>query len=70
MRAEELPTFEQIRAAAYGVLGDAQDWLRSDWAPGTGPTTRAAAAMHRAVRHIAAAKTALNDAARANRDQR
>jgi hypothetical protein len=67
---QSLPTFEQIRARAYGVLGDAEDWLRSDWRPGTGPTRPAAAALQRARVCIARAKAALNDAARAQGDAR
>jgi hypothetical protein len=60
-----LPTFEDIRANAYAVLGDAADWLRSDWRPGTGPTGEAADAVADARAAIAAAKTALNRAAAA-----
>jgi hypothetical protein len=60
-----LPTFEDIRAHAYAVLGDAADWLRSDWRPGTGPTAAAADAVTDARAAISAAKTALNRAAAA-----
>ena len=65
-----LPTFEQIRARAHGVLGDAEDWLRSDWRPGTGPTQKAGAAVRRARACIARAKAALDDAARLQGSQR
>jgi hypothetical protein len=57
-----LPTFEDIRARAYAVLGDAADWLRSDWRPGTGPTTEAARAVADARAAISTAKAALNRA--------
>lgn len=60
-----LPTFEDIRANAYAVLGDAADWLRSDWRPGTGPTTAAADAVVEARAAIEQAEAALNRAARA-----
>ncbi len=56
-------TFETMRREAYKLLGDAQDWLRSDWQPGAGPTQAQAAALRRAREAIAAAKAALNDAA-------
>lgn len=59
-----LPTFEEIRAEAYRVLGDAQDVLLSDWLPGTGPTDSQAGALRDARLAIADAKSALNDAAR------
>lgn len=55
-------TFEEIRRRAYGVIGDAEDWLRSDWSDE--PTLRQARAMQEAARHLDAAKTALNDAVR------
>lgn len=60
-----LPMFEEIRARAYAVLGDAADWLRSDWRPGAGPTSEAMDAVVDARAAIAAAKTALNRAAAA-----
>ena len=69
-RPRALPTFEEIRARVHGVLGDAQDWLRSDWRPGTGPTPAAAAALRRAQASIATAKAALDDAARQQRSAR
>lgn len=64
-----LPTFEDIRREAYRLLGDAQDVLRSDWAPGTGPTTAQAFAVHDARLAIADAKRALNDAAHPGRNR-
>lgn len=60
-----LPTFEDMRRNANRLLGDAQDELRSDWAPGTGPTDAQADAVAEARQHIAAAKAALDKAARA-----
>lgn len=59
-----LPTFEEIRAEAYRVLGDAQDVLLSDWLPGAGPTDSQADALRDARLALADAKSALNDAAR------
>ncbi|HEX3731533.1 MAG TPA: hypothetical protein VHU91_01210 [Mycobacteriales bacterium] len=58
-----LPTFQDMRAEAYRLLGDAQDTLRSDWLTGTGPTQQQATALTEARRAIAAAKTALDRAA-------
>jgi hypothetical protein len=63
IRPQNLPTFEHTRARAYALLGDAADWLFSDWAPGTGPTAHQARAVARARAAITAAKAALNDAA-------
>lgn len=57
-----LPTFEEIRAEAYRLLGDAQDVLRSDWLAGAGPTDGQADALRDARMAIADAKQALNDA--------
>jgi hypothetical protein len=62
---EPLPSFEDIRGHAYRALGDAADWLRSDYRPGTGPCSAAADAVRRAFLAIGAAKEALNDAANA-----
>lgn len=59
-----LPTFEKMRRAAHAQLGDVQDILRSDWAPGTGPTVAQADAAAEARKHIALAKAALDRAAR------
>ena len=58
-----LPTFDDMRADAYTLLGDVQDVLRTDWRPGTGPTLRQADATIEAQRHIARAKAALDRAA-------
>lgn len=58
-----LPTFEEIRAEAYRLLGDAQDVLRSDWRPGAGPNDAQADALRDARMAIADAKQALNIAA-------
>lgn len=59
----ELPTFEDMRRAAFRLLGDAQDELRSDWRAGAGPTRDQAVALQEAREHIAAAKAALDRAA-------
>jgi len=60
-----LPTFEEMRRNAYRLLGDAADELRSDWRPGAGPaSTEQATARLEALSHIAAAKAALDRAAR------
>lgn len=56
-----LPPFERVRGEAYALLGDAQDWLRSD--VHDRPTGDRGEALRRARQHIAAAKEALNDAA-------
>ena len=60
----QLPTFEEMRSNAHRLLGDAQDELRSDWAPGTGPTDKQADAVAEARRFIAKAKEALDKAGR------
>ncbi|MDQ1292836.1 MAG: hypothetical protein QG608_717 [Actinomycetota bacterium] len=59
----DLPSFEQLRAEADRVLGDAANWLRSDYRPGTGPCGDAAAAVRTAFAAIGTAKNALSDAA-------
>lgn len=59
----QLPTFEDMRFEAYGALGDVADILRSDWRTGHGPTRRQAETVAEALRHIGAAKEALNRAA-------
>jgi hypothetical protein len=59
----DLPTFSDIRFEAYGLLGDVDDVLRSDWRRGHGPTPAQAEAVREARRHIALAKDALNRAA-------
>jgi hypothetical protein len=60
---EPLPTFEDVRAQAYALLGDAADWLRSDYLAGSGPCPEAAGGVRQACVAIGAAKTALNEAA-------
>jgi hypothetical protein len=65
-----LPTREEIFAkalaeldTAYRALGDAQDWLRSDWQPVGSSLTSAQGEARGAIRDaIAAAKTAINQA--------
>lgn len=48
---------------AYTALGDAADWLRSDWRPLGSPLTGAQAAARTAVfRQVDAAKRAINTA--------
>lgn len=59
-----LPTFEEMRHNAHRMLGDTEDELRSDWSPGSGPTAAQAQAVRDAREHIAAAKAALDRAAR------
>ena len=57
-----LPAFETLRAAAYRLLGDAEDWLRSDWQQASQPTPPQLAALRQARTHISRAKAALNRA--------
>lgn len=59
----QLPTFQEMRHNAYAMLGDVEDELRSDWRPGTGPTSEQAQAAREAKVLIAQAKAALNRAA-------
>ncbi|MBN1173777.1 MAG: hypothetical protein JXA67_16515 [Micromonosporaceae bacterium] len=54
-------SFEELRTAAYALLGDASDWLRSDWQGRLTP--QQAEGRRQALRHIALAKEALNQAA-------
>lgn len=73
MREQDLPTVEQImahveecRAAAYKLIGDAEDWARSDWSPLGASLTETQARWRTDVeRHLAAAKRDLNLAAAA-----
>lgn len=65
--ANSLPTPEEMLAAAqreldnaYRALGDAGDWLRSDWKPGSRMTKAQAERRSRMFRAIADAKTAIN----------
>jgi hypothetical protein len=57
----DLPMFETVRSEAYALLGDAEDWLRSDVRDR--PTGERGEALRRARRLIGQAKDALNDAA-------
>lgn len=59
-----LPTFEDMRRAAFRLLGDAEDELRSDWRSDAGPTSEQADAAREARQFIARAKAALDRAAR------
>ncbi|MET4143827.1 hypothetical protein [Arthrobacter sp. UYCo732] len=61
---DQLPTFDDMRAKAFAMLGDVEDELRSDWREGTGPDTDQAEALRDARRAIAQAKSALDRAAR------
>jgi hypothetical protein len=71
----QLPTPDQMLAAAereldnaYRALGDAADWLRSDWRPiGSSLTTEQAKRRQRMQAGIAKAKTAINQAKGASR---
>lgn len=63
----ELPTFDEVRSNAFALLGDAEDELRSDWRPGTGPNDEQAEAVQEARRAIVQAKAALDKANRAGR---
>lgn len=62
--ADDLPTFDDMRARAHGLLGDVEDELRSDWRPGTGPTRAQGTALQEAMKHIRSAKAALDKAGR------
>lgn len=56
------PTFEECRRNARRLLGDASDWIRSgDWRPL--PTRAQRKAVERAIRLVAEAEEALDDAA-------
>lgn len=64
-----LPTPEEMLAAAqreltaaYRALGDAADWLRSDWPPGTVMTDEQAERRTRMFHEIGEAKAAINRA--------
>lgn len=59
----DLPTFEDMRRQAHRALGDAEDELRSDWRPGSGPTAEQGKAAREARSLIAEAKRALDRAA-------
>ena len=59
----DLPTFEDMRRQAHRALGDAEDELRSDWRPGSGPTSEQGKAAREARVLIAEAKRALDRAA-------
>lgn len=56
----ELPAFEDGRREAYKLLGDAEDWLRSDWRPGSGQDAGQAAGLWEAKAAIRTAKESLN----------
>jgi hypothetical protein len=59
-----LPTFEEMRRNAYRYINDALDELRSDWAPGSGPTDVQAELLHEARSGLLRAKSALEEAGR------
>ncbi len=52
---------EECLSQAYALLGDAQDWLRSDWPPGTVLSDAQAARRAALRRACAAAKDAINE---------
>jgi hypothetical protein len=61
--AEILQHAEQSMTDAYGRLGDAADWLRSDWRPVGSPLTDAQAARRSAMfTAIETAKAAIKQA--------
>jgi hypothetical protein len=70
MQEQKLPTRAEIFIkalaeldTAYRVLGDAQDWLRSDWQPvGSSLTNEQGKARSAMQDAIAAAKNAVNQA--------
>jgi hypothetical protein len=62
---EPLPTFAELRGHAHRLLGDAADWLRCDYRPGTGPCGPATDAVRQAFAAIGTARNALDDAAAA-----
>jgi hypothetical protein len=57
-----LPSFEEMRHRAFRLLDQAEDELRSDWRPGTGPSEKQAEAASEARELIARAKAALDRA--------
>ena len=59
----QLPSFQEMRRHALGLLGDAEDELRSDWRPGSGPTADQAKAVAQARALIRQAKDMLDQAA-------
>lgn len=72
MKDHELPTADAILfkadfelGVAYRALGDAADWLRSDWQPvGTSLTAEQSDQRDRMWTAIETAKTAINKARR------
>jgi hypothetical protein len=69
MRAEDLPTFDEIAAgtlesldAARSALSDARDWLRSDWKQGSGPTNDQVTAKLRVFELIGETKALIDEA--------
>ena len=64
MKDNDLPTFEDVRSKAHRMLGDVEDELRSDFRGGHGPNDKQIDALWEARRSIAAAKSALDLAAR------
>jgi hypothetical protein len=61
--AEMLQRAETELSRAYEALGNAADWLRSDWRPVGSPLTNAQAARRRAMfTAIETAKAAINRA--------
>jgi hypothetical protein len=60
--AEMLVAAERELSNAYAALGDAADWLRSDWPAGTEMTREQAARRTRMMTEIGKAKDAINRA--------
>ncbi|NKX56824.1 hypothetical protein [Arthrobacter mobilis] len=60
--ASEQPIFDEALQRAIGMLGDVENELNSDWRPGTGPTEAQSRTLADALRAIADAKAALDEA--------
>ncbi len=59
--AQMLDHADAALGRAYEALGDAADWLRSDWPPGSEMTHEQAARRDAMFKAIRAAKGAIND---------
>ncbi|GAA1270148.1 hypothetical protein GCM10009609_36550 [Pseudonocardia aurantiaca] len=60
VRPQDIMSFEEARNRAYGLLGDVRDLLTAEFEPGRVATRLGAAAAAKALRHISAAKDALD----------
>lgn len=56
----ELQPYREYARNARRLLGDARDWLNSDWPEGEGPTEQQARGRHDALVLIGYAKAALD----------